>query len=136
MTSVTTFNPAFRPPAGRTAQRFIHVVGSSVFVDDRPADDAWPQHFLGLIEPSDSSDVVACWGVDVPHGDDPSYGAALDLYSYFGRATEVDWLVAGRAVQLVDWARTHRFCGRCGTATEPQAGERDRKSTRLNSSHT
>ena len=58
----------------------------------------------------------ACWGVDVPHGEDPADGAAIDLYSYFGRAGEVDWLVAGRAVQLVEWARTHRFCGRCGTA--------------------
>ncbi|MFZ9629807.1 MAG: NAD(+) diphosphatase [Ilumatobacteraceae bacterium] len=125
---MTTFNPAFQPPAGRTAQRFIHVVGSSVFVDDRPADEAWPQHFLGLLEPStapsSTTEVVACWGVDVPHGDDPSYGAALDLYSYFGRSSEVDWLVAGRAVQVVEWARTHRFCGRCGTPTEPQPAER------------
>ena len=66
----------------------------------------------------------ACWGVDVPHGEDPADGAALDLYSFFGRAGEVEWLVAGRAVQLVEWARTHRFCGRCGTPTEQQAGER------------
>ena len=54
-----------------------------------------------------------------PHGDDPSDGAAIDLYAYFGRAGEVEWLAAGRAVQLVEWARTHRFCGRCGTPTEP-----------------
>src|ERR1700759_4200647 len=27
------------------------------------------------------------------------------------------WLLAGRAVQLVEWARTSRFCGHCGTAT-------------------
>jgi NAD+ diphosphatase len=30
-------------------------------------------------------------------------------------------------VQLIDWARTHRFCGRCGTATDPQANERAMK---------
>ena len=27
-------------------------------------------------------------------------------------------------MQLVEWGRTHRFCGRCGTPTEPAPGER------------
>lgn len=116
-----SFNPAMRPADDTAAHRYVHVIGSSVFVDDRPADDAWPVHFLGMLGDQ------ACWGVDVPHGDDPSYGAATDLYSYYGRADEVDWLIAGRAVQLVEWARTHRFCGRCGTATVSLADERAMK---------
>lgn len=37
---------------------------------------------------------------------------------------EVDWAVAGRAVQLVEWARTSRYCGRCGTPCELVVGER------------
>lgn len=115
---MATFNPAFRPGDGVTAHRYVHVIGSSVFVDDRPADPAWDVHFLGML------DDEACWGVDVPHGDDPSYGAAVDLYSYFGRATEPEWIVAGRAVQLVEWGRTHRYCGRCGTETVQQDHER------------
>ncbi len=32
--------------------------------------------------------------------------------------------LAGRAFQLVDWDRNHRFCGRCGTPTIMKAGER------------
>ena len=48
----------------------------------------------------------------------------VDLYGYHGRAGEAAWLAAGRAVQLVEWGRTHRFCGRCGTPTEPAPGER------------
>jgi NAD+ diphosphatase len=32
--------------------------------------------------------------------------------------------VAGRAMHVVDWATTSRFCGRCGTKTEPVPGER------------
>jgi NAD+ diphosphatase len=32
--------------------------------------------------------------------------------------------VAGRAFQLQNWARTHRYCGVCGTATERIQGER------------
>jgi len=34
------------------------------------------------------------------------------------------WVGAGRAVQLVEWRRTTRFCGRCGAPTEVVAGER------------
>ena len=70
----------------------------------------------------------AWWAIDVPQdADDPSYGSALDLFSYFGRSSEAEWIAAGRAVQLVEWARTHRFCGRCGSPTEPSAGERGMK---------
>jgi NAD+ diphosphatase len=115
------FNPAHSPLGEPSEHRYVHVIGSSVFVDDRPGDDGWPVHFLGMLGDT------ACWGVDVPHGEDPSYGAASDLYSYYGRASETEWLVAGRAVQLVDWARTHRFCGRCGTATLMQSNERAMK---------
>ncbi|MBW8827347.1 MAG: NAD(+) diphosphatase [Acidobacteria bacterium] len=35
--------------------------------------------------------------------------------------------MAGRAVQLVEWTRTHRFCGRCGTPTDEAPGERARR---------
>ncbi|MCB0956984.1 MAG: NAD(+) diphosphatase [Ilumatobacteraceae bacterium] len=122
---MASFNPALVPPDspdGHIAvHRYIHVVGATVFVDDRPADPTWPVHFLGML------DDEACWGVDVPHGEDPSYGAATDLFSYYGRASEPEWLVAGRAVQLVEWGRTHRFCGRCGTPTEIQEHERAMK---------
>jgi NAD+ diphosphatase len=113
------------PPDADTAQmlvhRYIHVVGSSVWIDSQPADTSWGLHFLGLL------DGQAMWGVDVPHGTDPAGGAATDLYSYYGRASEDEWLVAGRAVQIVEWARTHRFCGRCATPTELSPSERAMK---------
>ncbi|MFP5392397.1 MAG: NAD(+) diphosphatase [Gammaproteobacteria bacterium] len=32
--------------------------------------------------------------------------------------------VAARAVQIAEWARTHQFCGACGSRTAPVAGER------------
>ncbi len=109
------------PDPDAVAHRYIHVVESRVWAHDRIADDSWTRHFLGHL------DGHAYWGIDVPRHDDPSDGAALDLFSFFGRATEDEWLIAGRAVQLVDWARTHRFCGRCGTATESARGERAMK---------
>ena len=35
--------------------------------------------------------------------------------------------VAGRAAQVLEWDRAHRYCGVCGTPTELQPGERARK---------
>jgi NAD+ diphosphatase len=99
--------------------RYIHVIGTSVFVDTELADHSWERHVVGVVG------MDAWWAVDVPSdADDPSYGSAMDLFSYFGRAAPGEWMAAGRAVQIVEWARTHRFCGRCATPTEPSAGER------------
>ena len=104
-------------------QRYFHVVGSSVFVAERNELDGTTAHFIGVLD-VDGTGAVACWAVDVPDGEDPSDGAALDLYSLFGRTSEAEWIAAGRAVQIADWARTHRFCGRCATPTELVADER------------
>lgn len=115
-----SFRPLNVVPSDHTGdRRYIHVIGATVFVDDRPAADDWAVHFIGVV------DDQAWWAVDVPHdADDPSYGSALDLRSFYGRGPEHHWLAAGRAVQIVEWARTHRFCGRCGTPTEVAQGER------------
>jgi NAD+ diphosphatase len=115
------FEPAMTPSSDVAGHRYVHVVESRVWVHDDIVDSSWSRHFLGHL------DGHAYWGVDVPRHDDPSEGAALDLFSFFGRASEDEWLVAGRAVQIVDWARTHRFCGRCGTATEIARNERAMK---------
>lgn len=42
----------------------------------------------------------------------------------FGEFGESLMGVAARAVQIAEWARTHRFCGACGQAMQPVAGER------------
>ena len=60
-----------------------------------------------------------CWAVEV--GPDEQRDLT-DLYSLWGRVDEVRWKLAGRAVQLLEWQRTHAFCGRCGARTEPSAG--------------
>jgi NAD+ diphosphatase len=46
------------------------------------------------------------------------------LRSLFGALDDVQLSVAGRAAQITEWARTHRFCGACGSATERASGER------------
>ena len=110
-TQDTSFRPTLTPAGSVEEHRYIHVVGVKVFIDNQPAEDSWDRHFLGM------HGGVACWGIDVPHGEDPGYGAEMDLRALFGRISETEWAIAGRAVQLVEWARTHRFCGRCGEPT-------------------
>jgi NAD+ diphosphatase len=112
------FRPSLVPAATVTEHRFIHVVQTKVFIDDRAADETWPQLFLGM------HGDVACWGIDVPHGEEPGYGAETDLRALFSRVSDTEWAVAGRAVQLVEWARTHRFCGKCGEPTRMADNER------------
>jgi NAD+ diphosphatase len=49
------------------------------------------------------------------------------LRSLFGRLDEVTLAVAGRAFQIADWARSHRFCGVCGLPMKKTEGERAMK---------
>ena len=46
------------------------------------------------------------------------------LRSLFGEFSEDLMSVAGRASQIAEWARTHRFCGVCATPMLLAAGER------------
>jgi NAD+ diphosphatase len=46
------------------------------------------------------------------------------LRSLFGFMDEQLIAIAGRAYQISEWARTHRYCGACAGATELMAGER------------
>ncbi len=69
-----------------------------------------------------------CWAADA--GADAAAGdglAFMDLRALHPALGERRWAIAGRAVQLVDWMHSHRFCGRCGAGTEPARGERARR---------
>ncbi|MEM1334401.1 MAG: NAD(+) diphosphatase [Actinomycetota bacterium] len=118
-------------PAGfEGPHRYVNVIAAvdnpwgqnTVFVDDRLEDESWDRYVVGLL------DGAAWWAVDVPpESEDPSFGASVDLRQYHAMASEGEWLLAGRALQTVEWARTHRFCGRCATPTAPSPGERGLK---------
>ncbi|HEX6241594.1 MAG TPA: NAD(+) diphosphatase [Polyangiales bacterium] len=49
-----------------------------------------------------------------------------DLRTLHGLLGESLWVLAGRAVQVMDWDRTHQFCGACGGPTQPHPGARAR----------
>ena len=48
------------------------------------------------------------------------------LRALLGRFDELHVAVASRAAQIVEWDRTHQYCGRCGTPTVARADERAR----------
>ncbi len=54
----------------------------------------------------------------------PSGMSFVDLRSTFGILDEDSFLLASKAVQVVAWEQTHRFCGRCGSSTQDLSGER------------
>jgi NAD+ diphosphatase len=49
------------------------------------------------------------------------------LRGLFGALGEAQFALAGRALQIVDWDRTHQYCGACGTATAARTSERSRE---------
>jgi NAD+ diphosphatase len=57
----------------------------------------------------------------------PAGSQWVGLLTLASQVPEDRWALAGRAVQLVEWSRTSRFCGRCATATIPSPGERARR---------
>jgi NAD+ diphosphatase len=49
------------------------------------------------------------------------------LRALFGALDDTVFALAGRAFQIMDWDRSHQFCGRCGTPTRLKEGERSRQ---------
>ena len=97
--------------------KWYSVKGSRVLVGDQPECDG-DAHFLGML------DGAPCYAEDIPDSVPIPLDAFMDLFSLYGRLHEIEWAVAGRAVQIVEWSRTHKFCGRCATPTEPSTTDR------------
>ena len=76
-------------------------------------------HYIGAL------DGRPVWTAGVDDEAEADHGwAFLDLFSVYGAASEELWMAAGRAVQIVEWERINRFCGRCGVPNELAEGER------------
>jgi NAD+ diphosphatase len=58
-----------------------------------------------------------CFAAEVD-GEEPKDTSFQDLRSLFGVLDERFFVMAGRAMQVINWNVMHRFCGRCGTATD------------------
>jgi NAD+ diphosphatase len=76
-------------------------------------------HYLGEL------DGHSCYAVDLEENADVPQGMALEgLRRVYGRLDEELFWLAARAVQIVDWGRTQRFCGRCGVPLKARETER------------
>lgn len=64
-----------------------------------------------------------CFAADVPALPEIAGTEAISLRALFPVAGEQAFALVGRAVQLLDWQKNHRFCGHCGTPTERKSGE-------------
>jgi NAD+ diphosphatase len=79
-------------------------------------------HYLGEL------DGRACVAVALPPlGDLPPGWQATGLRALFLRLPDEMLSLAARALQVVEFDATHRFCGRCGSATAARKGERARE---------
>jgi NAD+ diphosphatase len=68
------------------------------------------QHYLGLL------DGRHCYAVGLNDDVTPPAGMSFEgLRKIYGHLDEDLFWVAARAVQIVEWDRTHRCCSRCGT---------------------
>ncbi len=77
--------------------------------------------YLGLL------DEAHCWSVELAHDAEPPPGMGFrDLRMLYGRLEPGLHAIAARAVQIVEWDRTHQFCGACGTPTVAVDRERAR----------
>ncbi len=120
------FVPVLELPDDWSEAITVVVRDGHVVVLDAHPDDVAPgaaRHVVGTL------DGAACWAVDLD-GDgvpDVVVDGLMPLMGLYGHVDDVRWTLAGRAVQLVEWDRTTRFCGRCATPTEPAAGDRARR---------
>ena len=85
--------------------------------------DAVPEgstHVLGWL------DGRLCLAVDGTDHAAPEGLEWCNLRALYRLIDETLWSIAGRAAQLVDWDRSHRICGRCGTPKIGRASCRER----------
>jgi NAD+ diphosphatase len=77
------------------------------------------RHYLGRFQDTDC--IAISVAADTP---EPAGWQWRGLRTLFLQLDDPLLALAGRAFQIAEWERSHRFCGRCGTPTRDKAGER------------
>jgi NAD+ diphosphatase len=99
-------------PAGSTA---VPRIGELEGLGLRPA----RRQFLGL----EGGLCCFAWELD-PDSPDPAGLEFAELRGLWGSLSERVFWLAGRAFQIMDWDRTHLFCGRCAAPMQAKRDER------------
>jgi NAD+ diphosphatase len=129
-----SFIPAIHPPAGRSQPILWFIFDQNrLLVKSEDGICALPDAaqiasiglkpatrlFLGFMENH------LCYAGELRPDDPlPNEWEWMDLRGLLGAIGEELFWVAGRANHLLDWDRSHRFCGQCGRPTEDKSDER------------
>ena len=106
----------------RCQHRLLTISGdaqSSFFPLGLATDFGQPEHAL----PVGELDGRTCYAAEVEQFPEIQSGEATPLRAIFHLAGVEIFALAGRATQLLDWQKHHRFCGQCGTPTVKKTGE-------------
>lgn len=79
------------------------------------------RQYLGLLAGRHCFSAEVAASAPEPHGLSWS-----GLRGVFGLLDDGEFALAGRAIQIMDWDRSHQYCGRCGSPTEASTTERAR----------
>jgi NAD+ diphosphatase len=128
------FVPGFQPPPSACGPALWFVFrGQELLVDEgdgRPRVPLLPAleeiglpgrpaHYLGDLEGR------PCFALDLDGTAQPPPGMAfVGMRPLLTRLEEAYFWVAGRAIQILQWDRDHRYCGRCATPLEARSDER------------
>lgn len=123
------FIPAVRPPGPVTPTAWCFAfIERELLVPDTAQLELVPhaalafeplvqsRHYLGRLGELD------CWALMLSEA--PAGWRAVPLRAAMMQFADPLTMLAGRAAQVLEWDRAHRFCGVCGTPTQPH--ERDR----------
>lgn len=79
-------------------------------------------HYLGLFQEQ------PCYCMEAPSDYNPPEGMSFrGLRLLYSAIDEDIFLLGGKALQIVNWDQTNRYCGRCGAPTEELSEERAKK---------
>jgi len=85
------------------------------------------QLYLGHLHDDDGGRTECYCAEIAPNAALPAGMIAEGLRQIYPRLDEATFALAGRAVQIVAWDRTHRFCGQCGAQVVPLEHERAKR---------
>jgi NAD+ diphosphatase len=85
------------------------------------------QVYLGYLEDAQTQK-THCYGAEIAADAPLPDGLTADgLRQLYGQLSEPLFALAGRAVQILSWDRTHQYCGQCGAPTETLPHERAKR---------
>jgi NAD+ diphosphatase len=140
-----TFIPGIKPPQENSKPAWWFAFqGNKLLVEPNGSTAAIPfvsdfkkfglplirRHFLGDLDGN------PCYALELAEAPALPEGLTLEgLRQVYGRLDEDLFWLAARAIQIVDWDRTHQFCSRCGTPTVQRETERSKECPKCGQIH-